>query len=193
MSLNLPKRAKRLRQRDPEEEEAKKAAKKTQVKDTAVQGILDRKKQRREMDKELERMSASLKQDMFDTASDDIKTLDDDDQNPGSNKDDDDMFYMTNDVYKSTFNDDFMLDKSNESDEENGEEALREAARIFLGEEAQGKIHLAINEANNVEVVEATELWHQSFFRPGSKVRRFIDQLGDRLLRYRNTVEYKTA
>ena len=52
MSLNLPKRAKRLRQRDPEEEEAKK----TKVKDADVQGILDRKKQRREMDKELERV-----------------------------------------------------------------------------------------------------------------------------------------
>lgn len=56
MSLNLPKRAKRLRQRDPEEDEAKKVAEKTQAKDTAVQGILDRKKQRREMDKELERV-----------------------------------------------------------------------------------------------------------------------------------------
>lgn len=56
MSFNLPKRAKRLRQRDPEEEEAKKLAKKSQAQDTEVQGILDRKKQRREMDKELERV-----------------------------------------------------------------------------------------------------------------------------------------
>ncbi|KAK4517700.1 uncharacterized protein ATC70_001041 [Mucor velutinosus] len=170
MSFTLPKRPKRLRQRELEEEEAEKAAKQTQVSDTAIQEILDRKKRRREMDKELERMRASLKQDMLDTASDDIRTLDDGNKDSRSNKDDDDiMFYITNEVHKSNFDDGFMLDKSNDSDDENGAEALREAAKIFLGEEAQENINLAINEANNTEVVEATELWHQSFFKPGSK------------------------
>ncbi|KAL7320404.1 hypothetical protein PS15m_000296 [Mucor circinelloides] len=177
MSFNLPKRTKRLRQRDPEEEEERKLAKQTKTNDSAVQGILDRKKQRREMDKELERMTASLKQDMIDTASNDINALEDRD-NGGDNdgdddkawkSDDDSMLYTTNDVYKSNFNDDFMLDKSNESDNETGEDFLREAAKICLNEEAQENIDLAINEANNIEIVEATELWHQSFFRPGSK------------------------
>jgi len=56
MSFTLPKRPKRLRQRELEEEEAEKAAKQTQVSDTAIQEILDRKKRRREMDKELERV-----------------------------------------------------------------------------------------------------------------------------------------
>lgn len=123
-------------------------------------------------------MTASLKQDMIDTASNDIKALEDRDDggdNDGDDdkawkSDDDSMLYTTNDVYKSNFNDDFMLDKSNESDDETGEDFLREAAKICLNEEAQENIDLAINEANNVEVVEATELWHQSFFRPGSKV-----------------------
>lgn len=123
-------------------------------------------------------MTASLKQDMIDTASNDIKALEDRD-NGGDNdgdddkawkSDDDSMLYTTNDVYKSNFNDDFMLDKSNESDNETGEDFLREAAKICLNEEAQENIDLAINEANNIEIVEATELWHQSFFRPGSKV-----------------------
>jgi len=125
-------------------------------------------------------MTASLKQDMIDTASNDIKALEDrddgGDNDGGDDKawksDDDSMLYTTNDVYKSNFNDDFMLDKSNESDDETGEDFLREAAKICLNEEAQENIDLAINEANNVEVVEATELWHQSFFRPGSKVFR---------------------
>lgn len=123
-------------------------------------------------------MTASLKQDMIDTASNDINALEDRD-NGGDNdgdddkawkSDDDSMLYTTNDVYKSNFNDDFMLDKSNESDNETGEDFLREAAKICLNEEAQENIDLAINEANNIEIVEATELWHQSFFRPGSKV-----------------------
>lgn len=60
MSFNLPKRTKRLRQRDPEEEEERKLAKQTKTNDSAVQGILDRKKQRREMDKELERVGILL-------------------------------------------------------------------------------------------------------------------------------------
>ena len=116
-------------------------------------------------------MRASLKQDMFNTASDDIRALDDDNEDSRSNSDEDDfMLSTTNDLHKLDFNDDFMLDKSNESDDENGAEALREAARVFLGEEAQENIDLAINEANNTEVLEATELWHQPFFRPGSKV-----------------------
>lgn len=123
-------------------------------------------------------MTASLKQDMIDTASNDIKALedrddggdDDGDDDKAWKSDDDSMLYTTNDVYKSNFNDDFMLDKSNESDDETGEDFLREAAKICLNEEAQENIDLAINEANNIEIVEATELWHQSFFRPGSKV-----------------------
>lgn len=120
-------------------------------------------------------MSALLKQDMFNTASDDIRTLDDhdddDDDDSKPNKNEDDMMFDTMiNVHKSTFNDDFMLDTSNESDDENGAEALREAARIFLGEDAQENIDMAISEANNTEVVETTEQWHQSFFRPGSKV-----------------------
>lgn len=135
-----------------------------------------------------------MKQDMFDTASDDIKTPDNDNEGSRLNSDEDDfMFSTTNDLYKSDFNDDFMLDKLNESDDENGEEALREAAKVFLGEEAQENIDMAINEANNTEVLEATELWHQFFFRPGSKVFRFTDQFDDILLMRSLTVEYQTT
>lgn len=56
MSLNLPKRAKRLRQRDVDEDEGKKISKKERDRDGNVQSILDEKKQRREFDNEVERV-----------------------------------------------------------------------------------------------------------------------------------------
>lgn len=56
MSLNLPKRAKRLRQRDVDEDEGERVSKKERDRDGNVQSILDEKKQRREFDNEVERV-----------------------------------------------------------------------------------------------------------------------------------------
>lgn len=56
MSLHLPKRAKRLRQRDTDEDEGTIISNKECDRDEAVQSILDKKKQRRELDNELERV-----------------------------------------------------------------------------------------------------------------------------------------
>lgn len=78
--------------------------------------------------------------------------------------------FEINETYKSVFNDNFMLDSAEISDEETEGELLREAARIYLNQEAQNNIDQAIDESKNTEVVESTENWHQSFFRVGSKV-----------------------
>ncbi|KAI8641687.1 hypothetical protein BD408DRAFT_345613 [Parasitella parasitica] len=78
---------------------------------------------------------------------------------------------VTNETYRSAFDDDFMLDSAFPSDDETEEEALRAAIKIYMekDQELQANIDHAITNSKTVEVVESTENWHQSFFTPGSK------------------------
>ncbi|CEP08227.1 hypothetical protein [Parasitella parasitica] len=168
MSLNLPKRSRRLRRRDEDDEQVKNVTKEANIQYDDVQTIIDKQRQRREMEKELDRMSLALKNDMYESASKDTEMMTEDyDENEAGSSDES----VANDTYKSTFDDDFMLDSALPSDDETEEDFLKEAAKVYLEEDEEMKASIiqAITTSNSKEVVESTENWHQAFFRPGSK------------------------
>lgn len=77
-----------------------------------------------------------------------------------------------NTIHLSVFHDDFILDSAHCSDNEELEETkMKEAARMYLDEEAQENIEQAIEETKQVEVVESKDCWNQDFFKPGNKVQ----------------------
>jgi predicted 3-demethylubiquinone-9 3-methyltransferase (glyoxalase superfamily) len=80
-----------------------------------------------------------------------------------------------NTLHLDVFDDDFILDSvhcSNEDEEMEEEAKMKEAARMYLDEEAQENLELAIEETKQVEVVESKDCWNQDFFKPGNKVGR---------------------
>lgn len=69
-----------------------------------------------------------------------------------------------------TFDDNFMLDTDQSSDDEDMD--LINVAKNHLDQEAQEKIEDALVETLHVEVVESRDCWNQAFFKHGNKVNK---------------------
>lgn len=72
------------------------------------------------------------------------------------------------DLQTMTFDDNFMLDTDQSSDDEDLD--LVNVAKNHFDQEAQEKIEDALVETLHVEVVESRDCWNQAFFKHGNKV-----------------------